>query len=83
MTPTIVIGKIVAFEMSRKMGRQEEPTSSRPYAFACDEIKGKKKAPLQVPQVKKRKKKESVIMKIMNRQHHPPRTKKKSDVSER
>jgi hypothetical protein len=28
------------------MGQQEEPTSSRPYAFACDEKnKGKKKAP--------------------------------------
>jgi hypothetical protein len=27
------------------MGRQEESTSSRPYAFACDERKGKKKAP--------------------------------------
>jgi hypothetical protein len=46
MTPTIVIGKIAAFEMSQKMGRQEESTSSRPYAFACDEKrKGKKKAP--------------------------------------
>jgi hypothetical protein len=46
MTPTIVIRKIAAFEMSRKMGRQEEATSSRPYAFACDEKKkGKKKAP--------------------------------------
>ena len=45
MTPTIVIGKIAAFEMSRKMSRGEEPTSSRPYAFACDERKGKKKAP--------------------------------------
>ena len=45
MTPTIVIGKITAFEMSRKMCRGEEPTSSRPYAFACDERKGKKKAP--------------------------------------
>jgi hypothetical protein len=45
MTPTIVIGKIATFEMSHKMGRQEEPTSSRPYAFACDERKGKKKAP--------------------------------------
>jgi hypothetical protein len=33
------------FEMSRKMGRQEDPTYSRPYAFACDERKGKKKAP--------------------------------------
>jgi hypothetical protein len=28
------------------MGRQEEPTSSRPYAFSCDEKnKGKRKAP--------------------------------------
>jgi hypothetical protein len=27
------------------MCRGEEPTSSRPYAFACDERKGKKKAP--------------------------------------
>jgi hypothetical protein len=46
MTQTIVIGKIAAFDMSRKMGRQEEPTFSRPYAFACDEkYKGKKKAP--------------------------------------
>jgi hypothetical protein len=45
MTPTIVIGKIAAFEMSRKMCRGEEPTSSGPYAFACDERKGKKKAP--------------------------------------
>jgi hypothetical protein len=45
MTPTIVIGKIAAFEMSQKMCQGEEPTSSRPYAFACDERKGKKKAP--------------------------------------
>ena len=44
MTSTIVIRKIVVFEMSRKMGRLEEPTSSRPYTFACDERKGKKKA---------------------------------------
>jgi hypothetical protein len=44
MTPSIVIRKIAAFEMSRKMCRQEEPTSSRSYAFACDERKGKKKA---------------------------------------
>jgi hypothetical protein len=45
MTSSIVIGKIAEFEMSRKMGQQEEPASSRPYAFACDEKKkGKKKA---------------------------------------
>jgi hypothetical protein len=48
MLPTILIGKIATFWMSRKMGQQEEPTPSKPYAFACDEhkkIKGKKKAP--------------------------------------
>jgi hypothetical protein len=48
MTTTIVIGKIAAFEMSWKMGQQEEPTSSNSYAFACDEqknMKGKKNAP--------------------------------------
>ena len=45
MTPTIVIGKITDFEMSRKLCWGEEPTSSRPYVFACDERKGKKKAP--------------------------------------
>jgi hypothetical protein len=39
MTPTLVIGKIVAFEMSRKMGQEEEPTSSKPYAFVCVEHK--------------------------------------------
>jgi hypothetical protein len=48
MTLKIVIGKIAAFEMSQKMGQEEEPTSSKPYAFTCDEherMKGKKKAP--------------------------------------
>jgi hypothetical protein len=48
MDPTIIIGKIVAFEISWKMGQEEEPTSSKPYTFACDEhkkMKGKKKAP--------------------------------------
>jgi DNA replication protein DnaC len=42
MTPTIVIGKIAAFEMLRKMCRGEEPTSSKPYAFACDKKKREK-----------------------------------------
>jgi hypothetical protein len=46
MTLTIVIRKIAAFEMSQKMGQQEQPASSRPYVFACDENKkGKKKYP--------------------------------------
>jgi hypothetical protein len=75
MTPTIVIGKIAGFEMSRKMCQGEEPTSSRPYAFACDDSNGKIRLPLQVPQVKKRKKKK-VMMKIINHQHHPLRMKK-------
>jgi ATP-dependent Zn protease len=38
MTPTLLINKVVAFEMSWKMG-QQEPTSSRPYAFTCEEQK--------------------------------------------
>jgi hypothetical protein len=79
MTPTIVIGKIVAFETSRKMG-QEEPTSSRRYAFACDEKKARRRLPLQAPQVKKRKK-NAMMIKMINSQHHPSRTKKQSDVS--
>ena len=44
MTPAIVISKIVAFEMSRKMGQEEAPSSSKGKAFAYSEkkkIKGK------------------------------------------
>jgi hypothetical protein len=42
-----VIRKIEAFEMSREMGQGEEPTSSKAYAFTCDnkKMRGKKKAP--------------------------------------
>jgi hypothetical protein len=36
----------------------------------------KRRLPLQVPQVKKRKNKKKMMMKIINHQHHPPRTKK-------
>jgi hypothetical protein len=45
MTPGLLIGKIVAFVMSQKMGKKE-PTSLRPYSFICEEHKkmnGKKK----------------------------------------
>jgi hypothetical protein len=48
MTPALMIGKIVAFEMSRKMSQEEEPTYSKPYTFAFDEhkkMKVNKKAP--------------------------------------
>jgi hypothetical protein len=83
MTPTIVIGKNAAFEMSRKMSRGEEPTFSRPYAFALMKGRAKRRLPLQVPQAKKRKKKEVMMMKIINHAHHPLRMKKQSGVSER
>jgi hypothetical protein len=83
MTLTIVIGKIVDFEMSRKMCWGEEPTSSRPYVFACDERKGKKKAPTLSFSSEERNKKKVMMMKIINHAHHPPRTKKQSDTSER
>ena len=39
MTPTIVISKIVAFEMSRKMGQEEASSSSKDKALACSEKK--------------------------------------------
>ena len=45
MTPGIVIGKIVAFEMSCKMGQDEASSSSKGKALACSEkkkMKGKK-----------------------------------------
>ena len=45
MTPGIVIGKIVAFEMSRKMGQEEASSSSKGKALACSEkkkMKGKR-----------------------------------------
>ena len=44
MTPAIVIGKIVTFEMSRKMGHEEASSASKGKALACSEhkkIKGK------------------------------------------
>jgi hypothetical protein len=46
--------------------------------------KARRRLPLQVPQVNKRKKKKKVMMmKIINHQHHPSRTKKQSDALER
>ena len=39
ITPGIVIGKIVAFEMSRKMGQDEASSSSKGKALACGEKK--------------------------------------------
>ena len=39
MTLAIVIGKIVVFEMSRKMGQEEASSSSRGKALACSEKK--------------------------------------------
>jgi hypothetical protein len=41
ITSNIIIGKIIAFEMSWKMGQEEGPTSSKTYDFACDEHKKK------------------------------------------
>jgi len=37
MTPALVVGKIVAFEMSRKMGQEEASSSIKIIALTCDE----------------------------------------------
>ena len=42
-TPAIVIGKIVAFKMSRKMGQEEASLSSKGKALACGKKKMKSK----------------------------------------
>jgi hypothetical protein len=39
MTSALVIGKLVAFEMSRKMGQGEVTSSSKSIALTCDEHK--------------------------------------------
>ena len=39
MTPGIAFGKLVAFEMSRKMGQEEASSSSKGKALACSEKK--------------------------------------------
>ena len=39
MTPAIVIGKVVAFEMPHKMGHEEASSSSKDKALACSEHK--------------------------------------------
>jgi hypothetical protein len=36
MTPAIVIGKLVAYDMSRKMGQEEATSSSKGIALTCD-----------------------------------------------
>jgi hypothetical protein len=83
MTPTIVIGKIAAFEMLQKMGRGKDQFPQGHMLLHVMKGRVKRRLPLQVPQVKKRKKKKVMMMKIINHQHHPPRTKKPSDTSER
>jgi hypothetical protein len=63
------------------MGQQEEPTSSRPYAFAYDERKGKKKA--LTPSSPSEEEEEEESDDDEDNQHHLLRTKTQSDASER
>jgi hypothetical protein len=69
MTPTIVIGKIAAFKMSQKMFWGEEPTSSRPYIFVCDERKSKKKAP--TPSSSSEEEEEEEVMMMIDEDNQP------------
>jgi hypothetical protein len=81
MTPTIVIGKSRPLRCREKcVGERSQPPQGH---MLLHVMKGRAKIrlPLQVPQVKKRKR--VMMMKIINHAHHPPRTKKQSDASER
>jgi hypothetical protein len=80
MTPTIVIGKIAAFKMSRKMCGERSQLPQDHMLLHVMKGRVKRRLPHQVPQVKKKK---VMMMKIINHAHHPPRTKKQSDASER
>jgi hypothetical protein len=83
MTPTIVIGKIAAFRCHEKCVGERSPLLQDHMLLHVMKEKRKRRLPLHVPQVKKRKKKKVMIIKIINHQHHPPRTKKQPDASER
>jgi hypothetical protein len=83
MTSTIVIGKIAALEMSRKMCWERSQLPQGHMLLHVMKGRVKRRLLLQVPQVKKRRKKKVTMMKIINHAHHPPRTNKQSDASER
>jgi ABC-type maltose transport system permease subunit len=72
MTMTIVIGKIAAFEMSRKrVNKRSQLLQDHMLLHVMKRTRERKRLPLQAPQVKKRKKKKVMMMK------------KQSDASER
>jgi hypothetical protein len=83
MTPTIVIRKIAAFEMSQKCVGERSQLPQGHMLLHVMKGRVKRRLPLQVPQVKKGKKKKVMMKEIINHQYHPPKTKKQSDVSER
>jgi hypothetical protein len=83
MTPTTMIGKIAAFEMSQKCDGERSQLPQGHMLLHVMKGRVKRRLPLQAPQVKKRKKKKMMKKKIINHQHHPPRMKKQSDASER
>jgi hypothetical protein len=83
MTLTIVIGKITTFEMSQKCVGERSQLPQGHMILHVKKGRAKRRLPLQVTQVKKRKKKKVMMVKIINHQHHPLRTKKQSDASER
>ena len=81
MTPGIVIGKLVAFEMSRKMGQEEASSSSKGKALACSEKRRRRRASklrqaqAQVSQVKMKKMRTMMMMmkiQVMINLHPPP-----------
>jgi hypothetical protein len=77
----LLIGKIVTFKMSRKMG-EEEPTSLNPYAFTCDKhkkMKDKKKVASSSYSSEEEYEKEDDNNDDDQPLHHPSRTKRRSN----
>jgi hypothetical protein len=83
MTPTIVIGKSRPLRCRERCVGEKSQLPQGHMLLHVMKGRVKRRLPLQVPQVKKRKKKKVMMKKIINHQHHPLRTKKQSDASER
>jgi hypothetical protein len=83
MTSTIVIGKSRPLRCRERCVGEKSQLPQGHMLLHVMKGRVKRRLPLQVPQVKKRKKKKVMMKKIINHQHHPLRTKKQSDASER
>jgi hypothetical protein len=76
-TSMLVIGNLVPFEMSWKMGQEEATSSSKSIALTCDEHKEMNRAQAQAAQVKMKMRMMMVKKKVKTKPLPPPMLMKK------